>query len=638
MSTKKYLEFSHDESAPWFDEGPVPRDVININTVNSGGIDTSAIDSWRQGVEITLMSHFNAGLGKISAGEPGHLLKQNTFGGNKSRTTTELVSYTPSPWYPSMINPLAWWRSDYGTNDANDVWQNTRSLMISSTYVNSDTITALNVALVWGFVGASSVTAITTDGYVEFTSLENTIEKMCGISVEDRDQSYESVEYALYLSHLGTVNVYESGTPVIGVGAYVAGDVFRIKVDGTVVTYWKNGTLLYTSLVAAINRPLRLDVALIKLSTIVLLGWGGTTTRVNSILDPWSTLKKVTATSTSLTCTNTLLNWESCATGKYAIPYGGNGHIDFSTNENNLIKGAGLSTDMAASGVYTNIDYLVIFWNTGVFFIIENGVDVTPGFLPYVAGDTITIQVSGTTVTYLKNGVLVYTSLTAVTGALFFSASLYDLNCTITNIVMSGMCPSVAEWINHINANNHMTQATAMQRPLLLTDGGLPVVRFTAANLSVLVASALPLTSDYTVFMVRRLRAPAAAWAGSWGNSPVTATNGMSDTQAANKFALAHNFVANAIWGNHDLNLTSCIWRYDFVNSLADLRLNSLDQIQTAEGNQITPTGDLTLGAVISNGNQDSDVDILEFAAWNRRLSLNEIDQLSSYVLKRYGV
>lgn len=66
----------------FFDEGP--RDVTlsykSGKYTNTGSIDVSSVDGFRQGVEITLMKHFDAGYVKISSGEQGHVFVQNSFG------------------------------------------------------------------------------------------------------------------------------------------------------------------------------------------------------------------------------------------------------------------------------------------------------------------------------------------------------------------------------------------------------------------------------------------------------------------------------------------------------------------------------------------------------------------------------
>ena len=62
----------------FFDEGPV---VVRSPENSTGSIDTSAIDKFRQGVELTQLKHFDAGsMAKIHAGDPGHILRQTTYG------------------------------------------------------------------------------------------------------------------------------------------------------------------------------------------------------------------------------------------------------------------------------------------------------------------------------------------------------------------------------------------------------------------------------------------------------------------------------------------------------------------------------------------------------------------------------
>jgi hypothetical protein len=62
-----------------FDEGP--QIVKTSLIINSSSISTSAIDAFRQGVEITQEKYIN-GLVKIYAGTPGHIIKPLSFGIN----------------------------------------------------------------------------------------------------------------------------------------------------------------------------------------------------------------------------------------------------------------------------------------------------------------------------------------------------------------------------------------------------------------------------------------------------------------------------------------------------------------------------------------------------------------------------
>ena len=73
----------------FFDEGPriITKPVVSVDFVNSSSINTLAIDGYRQGVELTQIKYFDAGLAKIHAGEPGHVLRRNRFGMDKNFRT-----------------------------------------------------------------------------------------------------------------------------------------------------------------------------------------------------------------------------------------------------------------------------------------------------------------------------------------------------------------------------------------------------------------------------------------------------------------------------------------------------------------------------------------------------------------------
>jgi hypothetical protein len=62
----------------FYDEGPIGY-VSNL-VFHTSSIDTTNVDQYRQGVEITQQKHYTLGLVKIHAGDSGHVLKQNIFG------------------------------------------------------------------------------------------------------------------------------------------------------------------------------------------------------------------------------------------------------------------------------------------------------------------------------------------------------------------------------------------------------------------------------------------------------------------------------------------------------------------------------------------------------------------------------
>lgn len=78
--THNYFRSQCIQECDFFYEGPAePPANIDPNAFRSG-IDTTTIDAFRQGVEITQQKHFDQGSVKIHAGEPGHQLRQTVFG------------------------------------------------------------------------------------------------------------------------------------------------------------------------------------------------------------------------------------------------------------------------------------------------------------------------------------------------------------------------------------------------------------------------------------------------------------------------------------------------------------------------------------------------------------------------------
>ncbi len=110
--------------------------------------------------------------------------------------------------------------------------------------------------------GASSTQAIASgDGYVEFTVSELKTARMIGLSRGDSNQSYVEIDFALYITNTGYFMVFENGTPRGTFGRVRVGDVPRIAVEGGIVKYRNNHTLLYTSTVAP-SYPLLVDTSL----------------------------------------------------------------------------------------------------------------------------------------------------------------------------------------------------------------------------------------------------------------------------------------------------------------------------------------------------------------------------------------
>src|SRR5947199_7387881 len=121
--------------------------------------------------------------------------------------------------------------------------------------------------------------SFTGNGYVEVTASETDKYRMFGLIHADVNQSYNTIQFGLYLANNGRLEVWESGSPRGEVGTYAPGDKLRVSLDSGVVTYRKNETtVLYTSTLTP-TYPLFADAALYSngatISNAVIFGSGG---------------------------------------------------------------------------------------------------------------------------------------------------------------------------------------------------------------------------------------------------------------------------------------------------------------------------------------------------------------------------
>jgi len=111
--------------------------------------------------------------------------------------------------------------------------------------------------------GAHTAASITHDGYVEWKAGQADKSVGCGLSATNPGATLAEIDFAILAHTIGVATVYENGvdkTPT-DQRAYTAATVFRIQVIGTVVTFWFDGSLWYTSATAA-TLPLLVDCSL----------------------------------------------------------------------------------------------------------------------------------------------------------------------------------------------------------------------------------------------------------------------------------------------------------------------------------------------------------------------------------------
>jgi len=116
---------------------------------------------------------------------------------------------------------------------------------------------------------------------------------------------------------------------------------------------------------------------------------------------------------------------------------GGDAYVEFTSSEANTLRFIGLSNGSTSTSPY-EIDYAIGLGERASVY--ENG--VYRAETSFVPGDRLRIEVGGGTVTYYKNGALLYRSTVPPEYPLVLDASLFNLGGTVTDAVIAGRLDS----------------------------------------------------------------------------------------------------------------------------------------------------------------------------------------------------
>src|SRR5262249_35064467 len=134
------------------------------------------------------------------------------------------------------------------------------------------------------------------DGYAQMTVADTSSYAMLGLAHTHTSTGYAELNYAIYTyASVNELAIYENGTYKGGFSGYSAGDLLKVSVEGGVVKYYKNSTLLYSSS-AAPSYPL-LAVADVYTPGAQVLNGLIAGTNLTSVT-PWTPTPSATATST----------------------------------------------------------------------------------------------------------------------------------------------------------------------------------------------------------------------------------------------------------------------------------------------------------------------------------------------------
>lgn len=144
----------------------------------------------------------------------------------------------------------------------NVVWQN---LVNASASGNNITVSGTNNEVF--DAGGLSVNTVKNNGWVTMVIDETNTERIFGLSnAPSTTPGFSRAQFGFYLMSGGAFRIYESGNYRWGDGTYAQNDVFKIIVEQSVVKYYQNSTLIYTSALTP-TTPLVVDVTLKRKNT-----------------------------------------------------------------------------------------------------------------------------------------------------------------------------------------------------------------------------------------------------------------------------------------------------------------------------------------------------------------------------------
>ncbi len=279
--------------------------------------------------------------------------------------------------------------------------------------------------------GGYSVNTIASgNGSVQFTS--PALARLYAGLGTDRTANTDTarINFAFSLWANGGYEVRELGTYKFE-GTYVAGDVFKVAIEGGVVKYYKNGAVVYTSSVAP-TYPLGFDVSILTMNATVsnaslVGGSGGGSGGTEDV--SWTNILNAAATANTLEKTGGCTTCADAGGISQQTIASGDGFVEFVPSTGHRFY-AGLSKDRTASTTASNIDYAFSFWTAGTWDIRELGVYKWEG--DYFPGDVFKVAVEGGVVKYYQNNVVVYTSATPPTYPLGLDTTMFTIGSKVS--------------------------------------------------------------------------------------------------------------------------------------------------------------------------------------------------------------
>lgn len=258
--------------------------------------------------------------------------------------------------------------------------------------------------------------------YVEFVASETNTLRTVGLSNGNPGATDTEIDFAIKLTSTAAQIVQQGGLDE-DLGAYSAGEVFRIEAEPGIVRYLRNGVLIHTSNLSP-TFPLLVDASLHTT--------GATLTDVVVGRAAFGRTANVSVAGSTLTKTGTA-GWNSGAVFGRTLDVG-DGYVSFRAVETNKDRACGLNHGDSATTV-ADIDYAVVLGSDGTYSIVERGVS-QGNFGSYSTNDVFTVGIEAGEVVYRRNGTEVHTSTEVPLYPLLADVAMEDVGATVADIAV----------------------------------------------------------------------------------------------------------------------------------------------------------------------------------------------------------
>lgn len=252
---------------------------------------------------------------------------------------------------------------------------------------------------------AYSIESISSDKNGRFEFTVNNCIGVVGITIDPQSAAYEKIDYAFQLATSNKLNIIENGIVKAEVGLWTKGDQLKIQKYYNTITYHKNGSQIYTSLTKSNSvNSYYVDFAIGGSNT----GFDRPTLWEDNRphIPFWQGKNAIIEFQNGSVASTSGVAYAAHAYSVDSIPSLKNGYFEFIVN--NCKGNIGLNSN-PRNGGQEQIEYAFQLKDSNRLNIVEKGITVADAEL-FTTGDVLKILKYNNTISYLKNGTVLYTS------------------------------------------------------------------------------------------------------------------------------------------------------------------------------------------------------------------------------------